>query len=91
MLHRELNNRLTGLLGRTWLDRGQRWRIIDLLPEAGLLVLEAVEGQSGIQLDQFGRASHRAPNLRQIPLLDPGGGGLSADLEQLLGDLGPRG
>jgi hypothetical protein len=54
-------------------------------------VLEAVEGQSGIQLDQFGRASHRAPNLRQIPLLDPGGGGLSADLEQLLGDLGPRG
>lgn len=86
MFSPELNDRLTGLLGRTWRHQGQCWRIIDLLPEAGLLVLESADGLPAIQLDQFGRASHRANELRQIPLFDPGGG-LSIDLQALLEDL----
>ena len=87
MFRPELNDRLTGLLGRTWRHQGQCWRIIDLLPEAGLLVLESADGLPAIQLDQFGRASYRANELCQIPLFDPGGG-LSNDLQSLLGDLG---
>jgi len=87
MLCLELNDQLTGLLGRTWRRQGHYWRIIDLLPEAGLLVLESADGLPAIQLDQFGRASHRANELRQIPLFDARGG-LSNDLQALLGDLG---
>lgn len=87
MLCPELNDRLTGLLGRTWHRQGHAWRIFDLLPEAGLLVLESADGLPAIQLDQFGRASHRANELRQIPLFDAGGG-LSNELQALLGDLG---
>lgn len=86
MLHPELTHRLTRLLGRTWRHQGQCWRIFDLLPEAGLLVLESADGLPAIQLDQFGRASHRANELLQIPLFGPGGE-LSNDLQALLGDL----
>lgn len=87
MIDPELFERLSTLLGRTCLRRGQPWRLVDLLPGEGLLVLESAEQRPPIQLDQFGRASHRAPDLWQIPVLDGDGESLSQELEELLRDL----
>lgn len=77
---------LEALLGRECRYLGRRWRIIDLLFEEGALVLESVEGQPGIQLDQFGRASYRAPDLLQISILELGDEGLPNDLRGLVPD-----
>ena len=82
-----LHERLAALLGRTWRQGDRAWRLIDLLPEAGLLVLESVEAPPGIQLDQFGRPSHRAPDLRQIPIVESRAGGPGEEIEALLRDL----
>ena len=87
MIDPHLIDRLSTLLGRTCLHRGQPWRLIDLLPEEGLLVLESAEDRPAIQLDQFGRASHRAPEIRQIPVLAGDSEALSQELEELLGVL----
>lgn len=87
MIDPELVERLSALLGRTCLHRGQSWRLVDLLPREGLLVLESVEQRPAIQLDQFGRASYRAPDLCQVPLLEGEGEALSLELEELLQDL----
>lgn len=87
MIDPKLFERLSSLLGRTCLHQGRSWRLIDLLPWEGLLVLESVEQQPGIQLDQFGRASHRAPDLCQVPVLAGEGSELSEQLQTLLRDL----
>jgi hypothetical protein len=84
MIDPHLHKRLSRLLGCTCLHRGQSWRLLDLLPQEGLLVLESAEPRPGIQLDQFGRASYRAPDLHQVPLFSKGGDALSAELEELL-------
>lgn len=88
MIPNELKEQLAALLGRTWRDGHVSWRIIALLPETGLLVLESADGPSAIQLDQFGRASHRAPELREIAIFAPDGLGPSAELGAVLADLG---
>lgn len=90
MTHPALIHRLTALVGRTWRHRGRCWRVIDLLPDAGLVVLESTDGPPMIQLDQFGRPSHCAPELRQILMFQPDGDGPSDELRDLLGDLDPR-
>jgi hypothetical protein len=87
MIDPNLLDRLSTLLGRTCLHRGQPWRLIDLLPEEGLLVLESAEERPAIQLNQFGRASHRAPDLCQIQVLAGDSEALSQELEELLGVL----
>lgn len=88
MIDPKLIERLSSLLGRTCLHRGRRWRLIDLLPGEGLLVLEPVEQQAGIQLDQYGRASHRAPERCHVTVLMGEGGALSEQTQTLLQDLG---
>jgi hypothetical protein len=88
MIEPKLFERLSPLLGRTCLHRGRWWRLIDLLPGEGLLVLESVEQQAGIQLDQYGRASHRAPDLCQVPVLAGEGSALSEQIQTLLQNLG---
>ena len=87
MIDPHLFQHLSTLIGRTCLHRGQTWRFVDLLPREGLLVLESAEQRPGIQLDQFGRASHRAPDLWQVPVLDADGETPSQELEGLLRDL----
>ncbi len=84
MIDPRLLDRVSGLLGRQCLYEGESCRVIDLLPAEGVLALETSSVRPGIQLDQFGRASHRAPAIRQIRILGPDGQGLSAEIEQLL-------
>jgi hypothetical protein len=90
MIPDALKDQLATLLGRIWREGDESWRLIALLPEAGLLVLESTEDRPAIQLDQFGRASHRAPELRQVSIYAPDGGALSAELGAILADLGPQ-
>ena len=82
-----LLQRLRALLGRECLHQGETCRVIDLLPLEGMLVLESSSARPGIQLDQFGRASHRAPAISQIGILGPDGKGLSDELRQLVDGL----
>lgn len=88
MIDPSLLERLHALLGHQCLHEGQSWRVIDVLPVEGILVLESGSVQPGIQLDQFGRASHRAPEIRQIRILGADGKGLSEELQALLDCLG---
>lgn len=87
MIDADLIERLRNLLGRRCEHEGARCKIIDLLPADGILVLEVTAARPEIQLDQFGRASHRAPQIRQIPILSVDGDGLSAQMQMLLGCL----
>lgn len=89
MTRPELIHRVANLIGQTWRHRGHCWRVIDLLPEAGLVVLESTDGAPTIQLDQFGRPSHCAPALRQIAMFEPDGDRPTEALVTLLGDLDP--
>lgn len=83
MIDPELIRTLESLIGRHCLHDGQSCRILDLLPGEGLLVVETLGTLPAIQLDQYGRASHRAPTVQQIPILAPGGG-LSEAMRGLL-------
>ncbi|MGE5154686.1 MAG: hypothetical protein ACM3ST_11800 [Bdellovibrio bacteriovorus] len=87
MIDPHLHQRLSRLLGHACLHRGRTWRLLDLLPQEGVLVLECTDGGTGIQLDQFGRASHRAPDLHQVPLLSEDRDAPSHELEELLRNL----
>jgi hypothetical protein len=80
----ELLQRLRALLGQRCEHDGQVWRLIDVLPGEGLMVLESDLARPPIQMDQYGRASHRANAIRQIRILDPVEGGLTLEMKDLL-------
>ena len=82
-----LLQRLRALLGRECLHQGETCRVIDLLPLEGMLVLQSSSARPGIQLDQFGRASHRARAISQIGILGPDGEALSEELQHLVDGL----
>jgi hypothetical protein len=80
----ELLQRLRALLGQRCEHDGQVWRLIDVLAGEGLLVLESDLARPPIQIDQYGRASHRANAIHQIRILDPVKGGLTLEMKDLL-------
>jgi hypothetical protein len=102
MIDPELIRTLQSLIGRPCRHDGRPCRILDLLPAQGMLLVETLGAVPEIQLDQYGRASHRAPAVLEVPILAPGGGlsdalrGLLACVEECAGPLGagpegPRG
>ena len=76
--------RLRTLLGHRCEQDGQVWRLIDILPGEGLAVLESDLARPPIQMDQYGRASHRANAILQVRILDPKSGELSIEMQDLL-------
>lgn len=80
----ELLQRLRALLGHRCEHDGQVWRLIDVLPGEGLVVLESDLARPPIQMDQYGRASHRANAISQVRILDPVEGGLTLEMQDLL-------
>jgi hypothetical protein len=80
----QLIARLKALIGQPVTHEGQACRVLDLLTAEGLLILEVTDSPPGIQLDQFGHASHRGPILGQIPILGQDGSGPSEALAALL-------
>lgn len=61
-------DRLRGLIGRDCEHLGRRCRLVEVLADEGVLVLESRGGLPPVQLDQFGQASHRANEVVQIPI-----------------------
>jgi hypothetical protein len=80
----DLMARLRTLLGQRCEHEGTVWRLIDILPGEGLLVLESDLQRPPIQMDQYGRASHRANAILQIRILDPATGGLTIETQDLV-------
>ncbi|RKT42962.1 hypothetical protein [Thiocapsa rosea] len=79
-----LLQRLRKLLGHRCEHDGQVWRLIDILPGEGLAVLESDLARPPIQMDQYGRASHRANAILQVRILDPVAGELTREMQDLL-------
>lgn len=82
-----LISRLRSLLGRRCRYRGTTCRLLDLLPSEGFLVLECQETIPPILTDQYGRASHRAGRVLQVPIFGDGQDLPSHQLQDLLADL----
>jgi hypothetical protein len=85
-----LVSHLRALLGRRCWYRGKPWRLLDLLPSEGILVLESLETTPPILTDQYGRASHRASRVLQVPIFGAARDLPSAQLHELLSDLDSR-
>jgi hypothetical protein len=79
-----LLQRLRSLLGHRCEHDGKIWRLIDILPDEGLAVLESDLARPPIQMDQYGRASHRANAILQVQILDPVEGALTREIQDLL-------
>jgi hypothetical protein len=80
----ELMQRLRALIGHRCEHEGKVWRLIDILPGEGLVVLESDLASPPIQMDQYGRASHRANSILQIRILDRTNGALTNEMQDLL-------
>ena len=79
-----LIQRLRMLIGHRCEHDGQVWRLIDILPGEGLAVLESDLARPPIQMDQYGRASHRANAIIQVRILDPVESALTLEMQDLL-------
>lgn len=79
-----LLQRLRTLLGHRCEYDGQVWRLIDILPGEGLAVLESDLARPPIQMDQYGRASHRANAILEIRILDPAEDALTPEMQDLI-------
>jgi hypothetical protein len=80
---------LRRLIGRDCDYLGRGCRLIEVLGEEGLLVLETRERLPPIQTDQYGQPAYRGNDILQIPIFDAKGEGLSEDLVDLLRRLEP--
>ncbi|HSO83555.1 hypothetical protein [Thiocapsa sp.] len=79
-----LLQQVRSLLGHRCEHDGQVWRLIDILPGEGLVVLESDLASPPIQMDQYGRASHRANAILQVRILDPVEGEITLEMQELL-------
>ncbi len=61
-------DRLRGLIGRDCEYLGGTCRLVEVLADEGMLVLERRGGLPDIQADQYGNASHRSNEVIQIPI-----------------------
>jgi len=84
LIDADLMQRLLALIGHSCEHEGKVWRLIDILPGEGLVVLESDLASPPIQMDQYGRASHRANPMLQIRILDRANGALTNEMQDLL-------
>jgi len=61
-------HRLRGLIGRDCEYFGGHCRVVEVLADEGILVLERRGGLPAIQTDQYGHASYRGNEVVQIPI-----------------------
>jgi hypothetical protein len=65
---RNFFDRLRSLIGRDCEYLGEQCRLIAVLPQDGLLVLELRENLPPIQTDQYGQANFRSNEFVQVPI-----------------------
>jgi len=76
--------RLRELIGRECTYLGQRCRVIEVLADASVLVLELQEALPPIQTDQYGQAVARGAEIAEVPLFGPSQDAPSEELLELL-------
>lgn len=83
--------RLRKLIGRDCEFLGKRCRLVEVLADEGVLILEAHERLPPIQTDQYGQAAYRANDLMQIPIFGRDGTSFSEEIMDLLACLSAYG
>lgn len=76
-------SRLRSLIGRSLEIRGQQCRVMDVLEDGPMLVLEVI-GATSIQADQWGDAHRRTPESFALSVYEEDGGDLNPLLDALL-------
>ncbi len=76
-------DKLRPLIGRDCDYLGRHCRLIEILPDQDLLVLEHRETTPPIQTDQYGQASFRGNDIVQIPIHDRDGDSFSEEMMDL--------
>mgnify|MGYP001278157918 CR=1 FL=1 len=76
-------DRLRDLIGRDCEYLGAHCRLVEVLADEGILVLERRGGLPPIQTDQYGYASHRGTEVMQIPIFGADRDHFSEDLLDL--------
>jgi hypothetical protein len=80
--------RLRKLIGRDCEHLGRRCRLVEILADEGVLVLETRERIPPIQADQYGQAAYRANDLLQIPIFGRDRSSFSDEIMDLFACLG---
>jgi hypothetical protein len=79
--------RLRRLIGRECSYLGRRCRLIEILADEGVLVLEMHEDVPPIQTDQYGHPAYRGKELVQVPIFGVDRGMASEEVLDLLARL----
>jgi len=90
MNDRRFLDRLRRLIGRDCNYFGRSCRLIEILPDQDLLVLEHRETIPPIQTDQYGQASFRGNEMIHIPIHGRDGDNFSEEMMDLLTCLSSR-
>ncbi len=85
-----LRERLVKLIGRDCDHLGERCTLLDLVWPEGVMVLRTRSTTSVIHPDQYGQASCRLPELREVPVFAEDPSTYSQEFIELLASLGDR-
>lgn len=88
--NRGLLQRLRNLIGRDCQFLGKRCRLVEILADEGVLILETQERLPPIQADQYGQAAYRAKEMMQVPIFGRDGASFSEEIMDLFSCLSPR-
>jgi hypothetical protein len=79
--------RLRKLIGRDCEYLGTRCRLVEILADEEVLILEAREHVPPIQMDQYGQAAYRGNDLVQVPIFRRDGTSFSEEIIDLFASL----
>lgn len=82
-----LLSRLRKLIGKECLFFGKRCRLVEVLADQGVLVLEAREGLPPVQMDQYGQAAYRGNDTMQVPVFAADQSSFSEEIMDLFASL----
>ena len=90
MSDQRILQRLRKLIGRDCRYLGKSCRLVEILAEDGILILETREQLPPIQTDQYGQAAYRANETMQVPIFGRDGTSFSDEMMDLFACLSAR-
>jgi len=83
----DLLTRLRKLIGRECEFLGKRCRLVEVLADQGVLILETRERLPPIQTNQYGQAAYRGNDTIQVPIFGPDRSLFSDEIMDLFANL----
>lgn len=83
--------RLRNLIGRECVFLGKPCRLVEVLADQGVMILEARERLPPIQTDQYGQAAFRANDTIQVRIFGPDPSSFSEEMMDLFASLNTGG